>query len=86
MTKVHEILMVAKQMKTKRRISRDLLYNSLQLAYQINGIVRGITVFLDLTIVLWVIFSQVTLVQKQSTYNQIQFIIFCIRYIMLFVC
>lgn len=77
MTKVHEILMVAKQMKTKRRISRDLLYNSLQLAYQINGIVRGITVFPDLT---------VTLVQKQSTYNQIQFIIFCIRYIMLFVC
>lgn len=86
MTKVHEILMVAKQMKTKRRISRDLLYNSFQLAYQINGIVRGITVFPDLTIVLWVIFSQVTLVQKQSTYNQIQFIIFCIRYIMLFVC
>lgn len=86
MTKVHEILMVAKQMKTKRRISRDLLYNSLQLAYQINGIVRGITVFPDLTIVLWVIFSQVTLFQKQSTYNQIQFIIFCIRYIMLFVC
>lgn len=86
MTKVHEILMVAKQMKTKRRISRDLLYNSLQLAYQINGILRGITVFPDLTIVLWVIFSQVTLVQKQSTYNQIQFIIFCIRYIMLFVC
>lgn len=87
MTKVHEILMVAKQMKTKRRISRDLLYNSLQLPYQINGIVRGITVFpADLTIVLWVIFSQVTLVQKQSTYNQIQFIIFCIRYIMLFVC
>lgn len=86
MTKVHEILMVAKQMKTKRRISRDLLYNSLQLAYQINGIVRGITVFSDLTIVLWVIFSQVTLVQKQSTYNQIQFIIFCIRYNMLFVC
>lgn len=83
MTKVHEILMVAKQMKTKRRISRDLLYNSLQLAYQINGIVRGITVFPDLTII---IFSQVTLVQKQSTYNQIQFIIFCIRYIMLFVC
>lgn len=68
MTKVHEILMVAKQMKTKRRISRDLLYNSLQLPYQINGIVRGITVFpADLTIVLWVIFSQVTLVQKQST-------------------
>lgn len=30
MTKVHEILMVAKQIKTKRRISRDLLYNSLQ--------------------------------------------------------
>lgn len=86
MTKVHEILMVAKQMKTKRRISRDLLYNSLQLAYQINGIVRGITVFPDLTIVLWVIFSQVTLVKKQSTYNQIQFIIFCNRYIMLFVC
>lgn len=86
MTKVHEILMVAKQMKTKRRISRDLLYNSLQLAYQINGIVRGITNFPDLTIVLWVIFSQVTLVQKQSTYNQIQFIIFCIRYNMLFVC
>lgn len=86
MTKVHEILMVAKQMKTKLRISRDLLYNSLQLAYQINGIVRGITVFPDLTIVLWVIFSQVTLVQKQITYNQIQFIIFCIRYIMLFVC
>lgn len=83
MTKVHEILMVAKQMKTKRRISRDLLYNSLQLAYQINGIVRGINVFPDLTII---IFSQVTLVQKQSTYNQIQFIIFCIRYIMLFVC
>lgn len=83
MTKVHEILMVAKQMKTKRRISRDLLYNSLQLAYQINGIVRGITVFPDLTII---IFSQVTLVQKQSTYNQIQFIIYCIRYIMLFVC
>lgn len=80
MTKVHEILMVAKQMKTKRRISRDLLYNSL------HGIVRGIAVFPDLTIVLWVIFSQVTLVQKQSTYNQIQFIIFCIRYIMLFVC
>lgn len=49
MTKVHEILMVAKQMKTKRRISRDLLYNSLQLAYQINGIVRGITIFPDLT-------------------------------------
>lgn len=48
MTKVHEILMVAKQMKTKRRISRDLLYNSLQLAYQINGIVRGITVFPEL--------------------------------------
>lgn len=69
MTKVHEILMVAKQMKTKRRISRDLLYNYHQLAYQINGIVRGITVFPDLTIVLWVIFSQVTLVQKQSTYN-----------------
>lgn len=65
MTKVHEILMVAKQMKTKRRISRDLLYNSLQLAYQINGIVRGITVFPDLTIVLWVIFSQVTLVQNK---------------------
>lgn len=86
MTKVHGILMVAKQMETKRRISRGLLYNSLQLAYQINGIVRGITVFPDLTIVLWVIFSQVTLVQKQSTYNQIQFIIFCIRYIMLFVC
>lgn len=83
MTKVHEILMVAKQMKTKRRISRDLLYNPLQLAYQINGIVRGITVFPDLTII---IFSQVTLVKKQSTYNQIQFIIFCIRYIMLFVC
>lgn len=86
MTKVHEILMVAKQMKTKRRISRDLLYNSFQLAYQINGIVRGITVFPDLRIVLWVTFSQVTLVQKQSTYNQIQFIIYCIRYIMLFVC
>lgn len=83
MTKVHEILIVAKQMKTKRRISRDLLYNSLQLAYQINGIVRGITVFPDLTII---IFSQVTLVKKQSTYNQIQFIIYCIRYIMLFVC
>lgn len=82
MTKVHEILMVAKQMKTKRRISRDLLYNSLR----VHGIVRGIAVFPDLTIVLWVIFSQVTLVQKQITYNQIQFIIFCIRYIMLFVC
>lgn len=48
---LNQVKMAAKHMKAKRRILHDQLYNSLQLAYQIDGFVHGITVFPDLAIV-----------------------------------
>lgn len=48
---LNQVKMAAKHMKAKRRISHDQLYNSLQLAYQIDGFVHGITVCPDLAIV-----------------------------------
>lgn len=48
---LNQVKMAAKHMKAKRRISHDQLYNSLQLAYQIDSFVHGITVFPDLAIV-----------------------------------
>lgn len=49
---INQVRMQQKQVRTRRQISQDQIYNSLQLAYHLEGFVQKISIFPDLVIVL----------------------------------
>jgi hypothetical protein len=49
---INQIKNLQKQVRAERRLSHDQIYNSLQLAYHVDGFVHKISVYPDLTVVL----------------------------------